>query len=130
MERLTDREVQMSIEFLVGEEYSKIWEYTGVADKMLMRHNVCGHEWWVKFRDFQNGTRCPKCNPYAKLTNEKVDKIIYDLVSDEYSRISDYTGSNNKIKMRHNVCGYEYDIFLKNFKKGTRCQQCKRNNKL
>ena len=130
MERLTDREVQMSIEFLVGEEYSKIGEYTGVADKMLMRHNVCGHEWWVKFRDFQNGTRCPKCNPYAKLTNEKVDKIIYDLVSDEYSRISDYTGSNNKIKMRHNVCGYEYDVFLKNFKKGTRCQQCKRNNKL
>ena len=130
MERLTDREVQMSIEFLVGEEYSQIGEYTGVADKMLMRHNVCGHEWLVKFRDFQNGTRCPKCNPYAKLTNEKVDKIIYDLVSDEYSRISDYTGSNNKIKMRHNVCGYEYEILLKNFKKGTRCQQCKRNNKL
>ena len=129
MERLTDREVQMSIEFLVGEEYSKIWEYTGVADKMLMRHNVCGHEWWVKFRDFQNGTRCPKCNPYALMPNEKVDKIIYDLVSDEYSRIGDYTGSNNKIKMRHNVCGYEYDIFLKNFKKGTRCQQCKRNKK-
>ena len=130
MERLTDREVQMSIEFLVGEEYSKIWEYTGVADKMLMRHNVCGHEWWVKFRDFQNGTRCPKCNPYALMPNEKVDKIIYDLVESEYSRISDYTGSNNKIKMRHNVCGYEYDIFLKNFKKGTRCQQCKRNKKL
>ena len=130
MERLTDREVQMSIEFLVGEEYSKIWEYTGVADKMLMRHNVCGHEWWVKFRDFQNGTRCPKCNPYALMPNEKVDKIIYDLVESEYSRISDYTGSNNKIKMRHNVCGYEYDVFLKNFKKGTRCQQCKRNNKL
>ena len=130
MERLTDREVQMSIEFLVGDEYSQNGEYTGVTDKMLMRHNVCGHEWWVKFRDFQNGTRCPKCNPYAKLTNEKVDKIIYDLVESEYSRISDYTGSNNKIKMRHNVCGYEYDVFLKNFKKGTRCQQCKRNNKL
>ena len=129
MERLTDREVQMSIEFLVGEEYSQNGEYTGVADKMLMRHNVCGHEWWVKFRDFQNGTRCPKCNPYAKLTNEKVDKIIYDLVESEYSRISDYTGSNNKIKMRHNVCWYEYDVFLKNFKKGTRCQQCKRNKK-
>ena len=130
MERLTDKEVQTTIELLVGEEYSKIWEYTGVADKMLMRHNVCGHEWWVKFRDFQNGTRCPKCNPYALMPNEKVDKIIYDLVSDEYSRISDYTGSNNKIKMRHNVCGYEYDIFLKNFKKGTRCQKCKRNKKL
>ena len=130
MERLTDREVQMSIEFLVGDEYSQIGEYTGVAGKMLMKHNVCGHEWGVKFRDFQNGTRCPKCNPYALMSNEKVDKIIYDLVSDEYSRISDYTGSNNKIKMRHNVCGYEYDIFLKNFKKGTRCQQCKRNKKL
>ena len=129
MERLTDREVQTTIELLVGEEYSKIWEYTGVADKMLMRHNVCGHEWWVKFRDFQNGTRCPKCNPYAKSTNEKVDKVIYDLVESEYSRIGDYTGSNNKIKMRHNVCGYEYDVFLKNFKKGTRCQQCKRNKK-
>ena len=130
MERLTDKEVQMSIEFLVGEEYYKIGEYTGVADKMLMRHNVCGHEWEVKLRDFQNGTRCPKCNPYALMSNEKVDKIIYDLVSDEYSRISDYTGSNNKIKMRHNVCGYEYDILLKNFKKGTRCQKCKRNKKL
>ena len=130
MERLTDREVQMSIEFLVGEEYSQNGEYTGVADKMLMRHNVCGHEWWVKFRDFQNGTRCPKCNPYAKSTNEKVDKVIYDLVESEYSRIGDYTGSNNKIKMRHNVCGYEYDVFLKNFKKGTRCQKCKRNKKL
>lgn len=45
MERLTDREVQMSIEFLVGDEYSQIGEYTGVAGKMLMKHNVCGHEW-------------------------------------------------------------------------------------
>ena len=68
MERLTDREVQMSIEFLVGDEYSQIGEYTGVAGKMLMKHNVCGHEWGVKFRDFQNGTRCPKCNPCAKIT--------------------------------------------------------------
>ena len=117
MERLTDREVKMSIEFLVGDEYSQIGEYTGVADKMLMRHNICGHEWEVKFRDFQNGTRCPKCNPYAKSTNEKVDKVVYDLVESEYSRIGDYTGSNNKIKMRHNVCGYEYEILLKNFKK-------------
>lgn len=67
MERLTDREVQMSIEFLVGDEYSQIGEYTGVADKMLMRHNVCGYEYEILLKNFKKGTRCQQCKRNKKL---------------------------------------------------------------
>ncbi|HCL4455161.1 TPA: hypothetical protein N2D10_003188 [Clostridium botulinum] len=57
---------------------------------------------------------------YSKSTEE-----VYELVGDEYTVIGKYTKSDEKIRMKHNVCGYdEWDVIPDNFLRGTRCRKC------
>jgi DNA-directed RNA polymerase subunit RPC12/RpoP len=47
------------------------------------------------------------------------------LVGDEYTVISRYTNNRTKVIIRHNRCGYEYDILPDGFtKQGNRCANC------
>lgn len=59
-------------------------------------------------------------------------KEFYDYVRDtqDYECLGRYTNSREKIKIRHSLCGYEWDIVPNSFKsKGTRCPKCNGNNK-
>lgn len=42
--------------------YSLIGEYTGMQNKVLMRHDICGFIWEIKPNNLENGKGCPKCN--------------------------------------------------------------------
>lgn len=46
---------------LVGDEYDVKNKYKNVKSKVLMRHNTCGNEYWVKASHFLEGSRCPHC---------------------------------------------------------------------
>lgn len=63
------------------------------------------------------------------LTNKEFLDRVYKLVGDEYSVLSDYISRHDKVSMKHNVCGYVWDVesgaFLGNKnKKGSRCPKC------
>ena len=45
----------------------------------------------------------------SKSTKEFKEEV-YDLVGDEYEVIGEYVNSQEKIMMRHNVCGCEYPV--------------------
>lgn len=79
---------------LVNNEYTILGEYISCKYKILIRHNICKHEWLVSSRDFLSGSRCPKCNESKgerKIRNILDNKnIIYkpqyifnDLLSDK-----------------------------------------------
>ena len=41
-----------------------------------------------------------------------------------YILLSEYTGCHNKVKIKHTVCGNEYEVTPTNFLAGTRCPKC------
>ena len=49
---------------------------------------------------------------------------MHDLVGDEYSVLGEYTNAITKIKVRHNTCGYEYNVRRNHFLNGRRCPNC------
>ena len=57
-------------------------------------------------------------------TTEQFKKEIYERVQDEYTVLGDYKTNKTKIKMRHNICNYEWDVEPSSFLKGTRCPNC------
>ncbi len=60
-----------------------------------------------------------------RLNTEIFKKRVQDVVGDEYSVLGEYVDYNHtKIMMRHNICGYEYDILPGVFLKGIRCAKC------
>src|SRR6056297_2002554 len=85
-----------------------------------------GHEYKVKFNNFQQGQRCPFCASNIKYTynyvKEYIEKEDYQLLSKEYKNI------NTKLLLKCPI-GHEYDVNFKNFKQGTRCSYCTGNKK-
>jgi uncharacterized C2H2 Zn-finger protein len=65
----------------------------------------------------------------AKKTNEQFLQEIVTLVGDEYTFLEEYTTSNKKIKVRHNICGFEYKVTPSHFFSGRRCPKCSKRLK-
>lgn len=60
-----------------------------------------------------------------KLTTDEFKEKVEKLVGDSYSVIGEYVDSYTKVSMRHNDCGYEWDILPTNFiYKMVRCPKC------
>lgn len=109
----------------VQNEYTVLGEYVTNKTKILVKHNVCGHEWMVEPSSFLKGTGCPECS-HAKQrkTQEQFEKEIFDLVGDEYVVLGKYKNTSTKIKMKHMVCGKEFEIVPNAFLRGNRCNFC------
>jgi len=116
---------------LLGNEYTVLGEYKKNSEKILIKHNNCGLEYYTTPKILLSGGKCPKCSMELKRQNqyrteESIKKSIFELVKDEYTLLEPYNGVNNDILIKHNTCGTEYKIKLYNFLKenGTRCPKC------
>lgn len=115
-------------------EYTVIGEYTGTNNKILLRHNVCGNEFEMCPNNFLRGSRCPKCsrkngNIKKTKTTETFKKEVKDICNDEFTVLGEYTGLNNEIPMKHNICGNEFKITPNNFLHiKNKCPYCKNVN--
>ncbi len=64
-----------------------------------------------------------------KKTTSAFKKEVYEKYKDEYSVLSEYSGSQEKIKVKHNLCGHEYEVTPANFLRGRRCPRCFKTQK-
>ena len=113
---------------IVGEEYTVLGEYTKSSNKILMRHNICGHEWEVNANSFLNvGNRCPVCGK-PRIKEDEFKKRVQEQTGDEYSVIGQYDGYDKKVMIRHNACGHEWLVTPRFFvgEKRNRCPNCNR----
>ena len=109
---------------LVGEEYTFLEEYVKSKSKIKVRHNKCGHEYEVTPNAFLKCSKCPKCSRNSLKSNVQFKQDIFDLVGYEYLFLEPYINAITKIKVRHNKCGYEYEVAPYSFLRGNRCPKC------
>lgn len=77
--KLTNEEIVKRIYELVGDEYTKLDDsYKNASTKFKIKHNTCGHEYKVRWNDFKQGYRCPKCN------QSKGEKFIADYLTNQH----------------------------------------------
>lgn len=111
---------------LVQNEYELLSEYANSKMKVLIKHKVCDHQWWVLPGNFLNkNSRCPKCfGNYHYTTNEFKQKI-FELVGVEYHVLGEYINAITPTLFRHNICGCKFMIRPSSFiSNGIRCPQC------
>lgn len=65
----------------------------------------------------------------VKKTNEHFLKEVYELVKNEYTFLEKYEKAHKQIKVKHNVCDFEYYVKPTNFLQGNRCPVCSGNFK-
>lgn len=104
-------------------------EYNIISDepkdgKLLLKHNKCQYEWYVKINNFFSGSRCPKCAGLAKPTIDYLKSYFEEnnctLLSNEYK--------NNSTKLEYICnCGAVGNTSWLKFKSGQRCGKCRIN---
>lgn len=122
--RKTNEEFRAEVKALVGDEYIFLEPYKNNKVKTKVRHNKCGYIYAVEPNSFLCGSRCPKCAGLAKKTNKEFQAKVKDLVNDEYTFLEKYINARTKIKVKHNKCGYIYDVVPDSFLRGSRCPKC------
>lgn len=60
-------------------------------------------------------------------THEQFISEVEGLAGNEYTVIGTYTKGHDKIKLKHNICGYIYDQRASAFLYGARCPKCANN---
>jgi ssDNA-binding Zn-finger/Zn-ribbon topoisomerase 1 len=109
---------------ILGNDYSVVSEYIKQEEKVKMKHNICGKTYETNPCNPLKGTGCPYCAGILNKTHEEFVKEVFELVSEEYSVLSEYINTHTKVKMKHNDCGYMYDVQPSNFLYGKRCANC------
>lgn len=73
-----------------------------------------------------NKRKCSKCNGFYKRDISEI-KLEFDILgNNEYEILSEeYVNAGNKLLVKHKVCGNEYYVSRRNFRKGRRCPKCK-----
>ena len=133
--RKTDEEFKKEVKDLVGDEYTFLQEYRTSKIKIKVRHNSqnCNnHEYSVSPNSFTSlGRRCPKCCEMARIERFKVRKTdkefkeeVKSLVGDEYVFLEKYELYMEKLKVKHNGCGYVYFATPSVFFQGKKCPNC------
>lgn len=108
---------------LVGNEYSILGYYKGNNIKILIRHNLCGHEYEVVPYGFLNGRRCPICRSLKK-TPEKYKQEFFKATNDKFELISSYVNARTKVKIKHLECGTIFETEPNRFIKKVFCPTC------
>lgn len=123
----TNEQFLKEVEKLTRNEYVFLEEYKGNKVKIKVRHNCdkCNsYEYKVSPSDFLGKKRCPKCAGNLPYTDEEFKEKIYSLVKNEYAIIGEYKTAITKIKIKHNICGCEYEVTPNSFLNGHRCIIC------
>ena len=105
-------------------------DYNGSNKKILHKCLACNNEWMVVPHSLLRGYGCPKCFRKRKIkVHDCFAKEVYDLVGDEYTLLTKYNKAHEKIKVKHNVCGTEYEVMSYKILDGKRCPTCFGNAK-
>lgn len=95
----------------------------------------CGKSFWISYFNFRRKKikLCNECTLVARgkkqrLSEQAIIGAVADLKSGEYSLLTPYQTMNGTVRMRHNVCGNEWDCNMGNFYYGgKRCPVCAGN---
>lgn len=88
----------------------------------------CKHSFTRQPQHFLKNSKCPWCEGcFPVYTIDIVKQLSFDQWGSEYDVLSkDYNYNRSvKIKVKHNVCGFIYDVNVHNFTRGHGCPRCK-----
>ena len=118
--------VKKELDECTNGEYTMLSPFTGMHEDIVLLHDKCGYHWKTRLDSVINGgQRCPNCSHHRKLTTEDFKQQVLDAIGKDYTVLSEYTNSVTKIKMRHEVCGTEYEVCPANIAYNhSRCPKC------
>lgn len=128
---MTRKLTQEELDEFTNEEYEMATPSQGMKKSIILVHKKCGYHWKTRLDSVINkGHRCPYCSHHCKLTTEDFKQQVLDTIGTGYTVLSEYKNNRTKIKMRHEVCGTEYEVRPNSIASNhTRCPKCFGNSR-
>ena len=108
-----------------GFSYELLSEFTGVKYDVTVKNLKCGHTYSAKAGNILNGSGCPVC--HGMKDTESFAKQLEDLYPNEYAVLGTYVNNRTPIRVRHNKCGYEWDVIPKVILRSYTCPNCNKS---
>jgi len=120
------QQVKKELDDCTNGEYTMLTKFKGMHKEIVLLHKKCGYKWSTRLDSVINGNqRCPDCSHHRKLTTEDFKQQVISSIGNDYTVLSEYKNSTTKIKMRHEVCGTEYEVSPNNVVTNhSRCPKC------
>jgi very-short-patch-repair endonuclease len=120
-----NKQQEEKINKIFNNEYSLLSKYIKSSKKVLVRHNKCNNEYYITPDNIFQNRKCPFCSKKKpQRDTEWFKNKIIELYNTEYTLLSEYNNTNEKVLMRHNKCNNEYYTTPNNFIHGSRCPFC------
>lgn len=113
MKRKTHKEFLNEIKEKYGNEYEILEQYVNKREKILVKHNQCGHCWKVIPHNLLRGHGCPECGKLKqgeklRMSPQTFKEKFCQIPNNKLQLLGDYEKLNSKIKVRCSECGYEW----------------------
>lgn len=104
-------------------------EYINSKEKLELQCQ-CGEMFEVTFSDFRTKNKrcCNKCSNLERYNTGTFKEKLSFIYGDEYTVIGEYINSGTPILIRHNDCGYEWNIAPRDILRRNSCPHCNRSN--
>lgn len=125
--RKTDEWFKEELKKRKGGEYESLTEYKGSRPKVLIRHKPCGSEHWVRPTSIiYDGVSCRECRNRLKREEKgkEIDKLL-ERKGGKFSRVGEVK-KGAKCRIRHNACGYEWEVQVSTLKNIKICMGCEK----
>ena len=121
----TNEQFIKEVSEIANNEYLVKSKYINSSEKILLKHKLCGNEFYMSPRDFvSNSQRCPRCFGTPKKSTMQFKEEAKVLYGDEYEVIGEYEGNKIKILIKHNLCNHIWGVTPNHFLRGSGCPKC------
>ena len=121
-------EFENRINNIFNDEVLVLGTYTGNKNKIKIQHIPCGRILNPLAGDLLQGKVCSYCKGVIKKTTESFKEELYQKYGNEYDVLSEYINAKQKVKIKHNYCGYVWDINPYSILKARRCPKCNKSS--
>ena len=119
---------QKSSNEIHNNEY-EILEFKSGNLPVKIKHKICNKIFTQIGHRHLRGDRCDFCHGNVKLSKEEIVEMSNRLWNNEYEILSKEVHYDKKSKIRHTLCGYEYDQMIFSHLRGYSCPKCAGNAK-
>lgn len=118
------KELYLSDKFF--DEYELVGDFIKTKDKITLKHKECNNQFKVSINPIREKTiSCPHCQ---KLNDKTFKDFINKKYNGEYTILSKYTMSSDKVYIQHNTCGHRWWARALGLKNGSRkCPLCSKS---
>ena len=108
-----------------GFHYELVSDFAGVGNPITVKNLDCGHIYTANAANILYGSGCPVCHGMKDTLG--FQQTLNEKYPGEYTVVGEYINNRTPILVRHNKCGFEWEVSPKTILRNYTCPYCNKS---